>query len=240
MSERSIMSQRSIEYNNAGVDCTEAGQHRMAWDLFKGALEVKLTLERIDGSIHSIDSRAGANCYIAKAEDHLCSLKSWALKDSAICPRPGIRTSTSTQSRETWEGFAADSSLYSPFLFTDPIRIGTDRRAAPRRESAAIIFNLALVDHLKSRSSDQAVALYELAMTLLTGATVDLLGVALMNNIGVWCYENDDLDGSLKCMAHLASFSCAADCEMGSEQRDGLQSNMLWLTNPPFAASPAA
>jgi hypothetical protein len=239
MSERSIMSQRSMEYNNAGVDCTEAGRHRMAWDLFKGALEVKLTLERIDGSIHSIEFRAGANCYIAKAEAHLCSLKSWTLIDS-IYLRPEIRTSTSTQSRETWECFAADSSLYSPFLFTDPIRIGTDRKASPRRESAAIIFNLALVDHLKSRSSDQAVALYELAMTLLTGATVDLLGVALMNNIGVWCYENGDLDGSLKCMAHLHSFSCAADCEMGSEQRDGLQSNMLWLTNPPFAASPAA
>jgi hypothetical protein len=215
MSERSIMSQRSIEYNNAGVDCTEAGQHRMAWDLFKGALEVKLTLERIDGSIHSIESRAGANCYIAKAEAHLCSLTSWTLKDSAIFSCLGLKTSTSMQSRETWE-------------------------ASPRRESAAIIFNLALVDHLKSRSSEQAVALYELAMTLLTGATVDLLGVALMNNIGVWCYENGDLDGSLKCMAHLHSFSCAADCEMGSEQRDGLQSNMLWLTNPPFAASPAA
>jgi hypothetical protein len=240
MSERSIMSQRSIEYNNAGVDCTEAGQHRMAWDLFKGALEVKLTLERIDGSIHSIESRAGANCYIAKAEAHLCSLTSWTLKDSAIFSCLGLKTSTSMQSRETWESFAADSSLYSPFLFTDPIRIGTDRKASPRRESAAIIFNLALVDHLKSRSSEQAVALYELAMTLLTGATVDLLGVALMNNIGVWCYENGDLDGSLKCMAHLHSFSCAADCEMGSEQRDGLQSNMLWLTNPPFAASPAA
>lgn len=238
--ERSTMSQRSIEYNNAGVDCIEAGKHRMAWDLFKGALEVKLSLERIEETSYSIQSRAGGNSYIEKAERHFCNLKSRASQEPPIRLHQAISMSTSSQSRETWEGFSSDCSLYAPFLFTDPIRLGMNSKISLRRESAAIIYNLALVDHLKNRCSEQAVALYELAMTLMTGATVDFLGVALMNNIGVWCYENGDLDGSLRCMAHLSSFVGATGCEMRSEQKEGLQSNILWLANPPFAASPAA
>eukprot|EP00980_Cylindrotheca_fusiformis_P007575 scaffold1580_cov116-Cylindrotheca_fusiformis.AAC.10 len=225
------MSQRSIEYNNAGVDCIEAGQHRMAWDLFKGALEVKLSLELVE-------SKATGNGYIEKAEKHFISLKSRMY--SCESSDAGLSASTRSQSSATWESFNSDPSLYSPFLFTDPIRLDAHPRFSAKRESAAIIFNLALADHLKSRRSEQAVALYELAMTLLTGTTVDFLGIALMNNIGVWCYDNGDTNGSINCMAHLSCFITAMDCEMTPEQIEGVQTNILWLANPPFPASPAA
>ena len=108
-----------------------------------------------------------------------------------------------------------------------------------RKQSATIIFNLAIVDHLKNRLSEQAVSLYELAMTLLAGDVVDLLGISLMNNMGVWCYENGDMDGAMACMAHLAGFmvSCSS---IDQAQKDGIQSNIIWLTYPPSPASPAA
>ena len=95
---------------------------------------------------------------------------------------------------------------------------------------------------MKHRQSKQAVALYELAMTLLTGDAVDILGIALVNNIGVWCYENDDEEGAFTCMGHLASFirSNGVHDTIGQEEREGLHSNVLFLLNPPFAASPAA
>ena len=128
----------------------------------------------------------------------------------------------------------------SPYLFSHPMRIIPRPDSTTRRESATIIFNLALVEHLKNRHSSQAVALYELAMTLLTGDSVDLLGLSLMNNIGVWCYENGDNDGALACMAHIANFIGSCGSFITPEQKDGLQSNILWLMNPPFAASPAA
>jgi hypothetical protein len=130
--------------------------------------------------------------------------------------------------------------MYSPFLFRHPMRLDPNFQIPTRKESATVIFNLALVDHLKNRCSEQAVQLYELAMTLLTGDVVDALGIALMNNIGVWCYENGDMDGTRTCMGHLATFLASCGYNMDDDQRDGLQSNILWLTNPPFAASPAA
>ena len=133
-----------------------------------------------------------------------------------------------------------DEDLYSPYLFREPMMLSYGSEMNTRKESATIIFNLALVDHLKNPCSEQAVQLYELAMTLLTGDVVDLLGIALMNNIGVWCHENGDMDGTVTCMGHLASFLGSCGSSMNRSQKEGLQSNILWLTNPSFAASPAA
>jgi hypothetical protein len=67
-----------------------------------------------------------------------------------------------------------------------------------------VIFNLALVEHMFNRTSPQAVALYELSTSLLVGQVVNELSVALINNIGVWCYENDDIDTAQSCMDHLS------------------------------------
>jgi hypothetical protein len=231
------MPERSIEFNNAGVECIEAGNLRMAWDFFKGALEVKLSLERTTVPVPK-NQEPETNTYIEQAETHLSNLKLVESQHPEAALPHGI--APCAQSRQAWESFSSDPSLYPPFLFTDPIRLGTNPEISPRKESACIIFNLALVDHLKNRCSEQAVALYELAMSLLTGDNVDFLGIALMNNIGVWCYENGDLDGSLKCMGHLSNFVGACDSEMREDQKDGLQSNILWLAIPPCAASPAA
>jgi hypothetical protein len=234
--------ERSIELNNAGVDCIAAGHFKIAWDLFKGALEIKLAYER-SGIAGADDGSSASNSYIIKAESHYTNLDAYvppALRE-ANATTQSETSSLSCSGMSTRRTRLEDSEpISSPFLFSHPMRIVPRPDITTRRESATIIFNLALVDHLKNRHSSQAVALYELAMTLLTGDNVDLLGLSLMNNIGVWCFENGDHDGALACMAHLANFIGSCGSFITPEQKDGLQSNILWLMNPPFAASPAA
>ena len=353
----------SVRLNNAGVDLLEAGNKRVAWDLFKGALEVKLAMERTgfqyqppaprpqqgstgiammdvdDNENHgtspssrsssasspSLDAflkeAAASNAYIKRAEDHYARLRDHLERRAAgvvspsgtalapapppppsfICPTVtdssmGNSSSRSTtriagvgigQSSEPYYDQVAPTTgrrhplfrssgsggvfhfgshaprtldcddnepftLYTPFIYAKSIKLPEDRNATSiettssttttsRRDSAAIIFNLALVDHMQHRKSKQAVALYELAMTLLTGDAVDILGIALVNNIGVWCYENEDEDGALRCMGHLATFVRSNGVNIEQEMiREGLHSNILFLLNPPFAASPAA
>ncbi|CAJ1923391.1 unnamed protein product [Cylindrotheca closterium] len=240
MTENTSLSQRSIEYNNAGVRCLETAKHCIAWDLFKGALEVKLAIERTGEAYADIRSYQMSNSYIARAEAHLMNLECFP-KEFQLSPQEQeLVISPRMQSIETWERFSSDASLYTPFLFTDPMLLGVDPNITTKRESAAIIFNLALTEHLKSRSSEQAISLYELSMTLLAGDNVELLGISLMNNIGVWCYENGDQDGCAKCMGHLVSFTSALSADLEPELRESVQSNILWLARPPFAASPAA
>ena len=130
--------------------------------------------------------------------------------------------------------------MYVPFIFCRPMRLPTYRQLPSRKESATIIFNLALVDHLTNRASEQAVQLYELAMSLVTGEIVDELGVALMNNIGAWCYENSDLEGTLACIGHLSTFMGACSDLLNEEQKEGLQANVLWMSISSCVASPAA
>jgi len=250
---------RSIQYNNAGVACTDAGYHKIAWELFKGALELRLAMER-SGSVMNDDEFVLAvqkdNAYIQKAETHLrnitnyiktipsslpmtpeCDADSDAVRNA---PFTSMAQSSGAQVRQSPMECHLTDDDFSPFLFRRPMRLSPDIKVPTRKESATVIFNLALVDHLKNRYSEQAVQLYELAMTLLTGDIVDALGIALMNNIGVWCFENGDMDGTLTCMGHLSNFLSSCGSSISQEQRDGLHANILWLTNPPFAASPAA
>jgi hypothetical protein len=235
--------ERSIKFNNAGVDCIEAGHHRVAWDLFKGALEVKLAVER--GEKQGISDECVLNTmhnsYVNKAAGHLSNLDSYmaAVVMAPAITQPPPSTDSTTSRYQQIQHVPPSDSLYSPYLYCHPIRLQEGAAFSSRRESATIIYNLALVDHMKHRCSEQSVALYELAMTLMTGDTVDILGIALVNNIGVWCYENGDIDGALICMDHLSSFLNAGSALVDQEEKEGLNSNILWLTHPPFA-SPAA
>jgi len=135
----------------------------------------------------------------------------------------------------------SEDGTYVPFLFSKPMRLPTTGTLSSRKESATIIFNLALIDHVKNRSSREAVQLYELAMTLLTGEIVDELGIALMNNIGVWCYENRDHEGTASCIGHLLTFLKSCRNLLDAEQLDGIHANVLWMPmSSSIVGSPAA
>ena len=111
---------------------------------------------------------------------------------------------------------------------------------AARMSSATIIFNLALVDHLSNRFSTQAISLYELASTLISGYPCNTLGLALLNNIGVWCYESGDTTASERCMKELLKLVEKHGDSMDPRERQGVLNNIHWFLNPHFTASPAA
>lgn len=230
-------------------------------ELFKGALELKLAIERsLDGGasiqkdeVAFVATQSG-NSYIQRAEIILRNITNYTeripssrtmiktpdgIGDCDASSPQAIHGGDSTVSYRSTFVDTMDG-MYSPFIFCRPMRLPTNKRLPSRNESATIIFNLALVDHLKNRASQQAVQLYELAMTLLTGEVVDELGVALMNNIGAWCYENGDLEGTMTCIGHLSIFLGSCSGLLNEEQRDGLQANVLWMTNSSYIASPAA
>eukprot|EP00529_Nitzschia_sp_RCC80_P023648 CAMPEP_0113481532 /NCGR_PEP_ID=MMETSP0014_2-20120614/22458_1 /TAXON_ID=2857 /ORGANISM="Nitzschia sp." /LENGTH=470 /DNA_ID=CAMNT_0000375033 /DNA_START=412 /DNA_END=1824 /DNA_ORIENTATION=- /assembly_acc=CAM_ASM_000159 len=347
-SSSSITVRRAIEFNNAGVQVAAAGYPRVAWELFKGALEVKLAVERYvaaapppasaavgpssssppsqsettgiavatstDAAImvaqdhlqHPGESKcpqhdhhqhrhhpggegeAGpppppypSNVFIEQAECHMDRIErytlnpiAWhhrtslppvtipvrigngsastgngaedvmmddAVEDTADTVSPSGTTSTHVAvsppdspgiAIEAERGTAAAATTtttmataavdmrpqYTPRLLTTPLLLETPsddplvQAVRSGMESATIIFNLALLDHLNYTGSEQAIALYELAMSLVrTGSIsnneffVDPLSISLLNNVAVWSYENGDIDGAQACMFKLVS-----------------------------------
>lgn len=75
--------------------------------------------------------------------------------------------------------------------------------------SLMIIFNLALAHHTKDRASMKAYSIYQLAMTLLsalpppTNSQSLLLHVAVLNNFGVWCFENHEHPSMVVCFEEM-------------------------------------
>eukprot|EP00523_Entomoneis_sp_CCMP467_P008421 CAMPEP_0168734250 /NCGR_PEP_ID=MMETSP0724-20121128/8713_1 /TAXON_ID=265536 /ORGANISM="Amphiprora sp., Strain CCMP467" /LENGTH=456 /DNA_ID=CAMNT_0008781341 /DNA_START=205 /DNA_END=1575 /DNA_ORIENTATION=+ len=100
-----------------------------------------------------------------------------------------------------------------------------------RTVGSTLIFNLAWVEQSLQRSSPQAIHLYQMAASLLclveqpspqrrnnssssssllkalpkkTQPALSVLSMALLNNMGVWLYENGDIFGAQLCMEHLS------------------------------------
>jgi hypothetical protein len=101
-----------------------------------------------------------------------------------------------------------------------------------------IIFNLALVEHMLHRTSSQALMLYQLASCLLQGLSVEPLRVALINNMGIWCYENDGQEAAERCMEYLSSMLEVMGQEDGVRQ--AMWTNVVWILRPPYATASAA
>jgi hypothetical protein len=242
--------EKARAFNNAGASCLEAGYGRAAWDLFKGALEVKLTSER---SSDQQASRIGElDTYVRNAEYHMQNLANYRLNntgtgtDSHLFEYPSMRGGMVPNESST-------GCLFDPYISCHPFRIddepsiagpttelaAKERKMSATRASTMIIFNLALVDQLHNRSSNHAISLYKLALTLMVGEDVGPVVIALINNIGVWCYDNEDLQGGLRCMDHLSSVLHVCN-SVDEEERARLVSNIQLMLIPPFSASPAA
>jgi hypothetical protein len=75
--------------------------------------------------------------------------------------------------------------------------------------SLIIVFNVGLVYHTINRSSIKAFYMYQIAAALLASLPrpIDskslLLHVAVLNNFGVWCYENHEYDAMTICFEEL-------------------------------------
>ena len=110
--------------------------------------------------------------------------------------------------------------------------------------SLMIMFNLALAHHTKDRASMKAFAIYQLAITLLTALPPPtnsqslLLHVAILNNYGVWCFENHESSFMAMCfeeMIHILDEAYSGDNDitltLGVEVKRGIFHNLQAVLN---------
>jgi len=130
-----------------------------------------------------------------------------------------------------------------------------DSISATQITSAVIVFNLGLVHHHASRRSAKAAAFYEISAALLSAEPISrstvLLRVAIMNNFGVWCYENGNDNGETlrTCMEHLSTvLDYARRLDNGidgtsvidRDVEESVTNNINYIITPPNGGSPAA
>jgi len=219
-----------IAFNNAAVDFVEAGHLEIACELFRAALEMGENRQKLPADhVHS-DQRVVQ--IISLAEDYLHTLD--------VCVEGTL---------SSWRRQQVEENSIMPFMYDEAFRI---KESSAQDEScsfdtkywshyATILFNLALVYHLHDRSSKDAFLLYNLVSRIpLERGHDGLLGIALLNNMGVLCADNGDFVAASKCMNRLSLFLQKTDSQVCSVFQDGFLWNVMWLVAPPSFASPAA
>lgn len=226
----------AINFNNSGALCLKLDRPREAWDLFKGALEVTLVSEQIQDS--PLERTEQSKGYVEKAQHHLARVDEYIQAGPVNGREKIVRSGRNTIARAI-ESMGLGEVLYQPHIFDDPFQIQAGEVQVAKC-SAVIIFNLALVDHLLNRSSIQAISLYELATTLLVNDRIEALGVALMNNIGVWCYENGNVTASERCMEHISKVLSTDSSILRLDTVCRIKTNIRRILHPSLLTSPAA
>jgi hypothetical protein len=149
---------------------------------------------------------------------------------------------------------------YVPYLYTQPFAIPEDDEnffdstsmRTTQTVSGQIVFNLGLIHQMVSRASTKAASFYEIAATLLSSVPeeedddekVILIRLVLLNNFGVWCFENGEGESMLACfeqiMETLNSLSETARSTIDPAVRRGIQSNIQAFVTPMNGVSLAA
>jgi hypothetical protein len=236
---------RSATYNNAGVRLMSAGNNSAALELFRGALESKLSFER--RSFSGRDDAPVERCVSPDMSDTASSSSSSSSSDrSSSEDLPTTSTALDSYlelSRTTDVGpldlpeqsplfttfndgitmtismssallTAGGGAVYEPYLYTKPFPVLEETNESSslfttQASSSRIVFNLALIHQLVCRSSDKAASFYEIAATLLSSLPdesddeIYLLRLVLLNNFGVWCFENAEGESMMACFEQL-------------------------------------
>ena len=207
------------------------GHFRIAWDLFKGALELHLSGEKRRADPYFALSSASAN-FILRAQ-----IRYHRFMDSE-------KRSRESDSLRLIEEHGEDENFCHFFLFRDPLEIPNDLQSANSSFSGLIIIlNLALLEHFRNPSSRQVISLYRLASSLLSGSSVDApLEAVILNNAGVWYQQSGDTSLAEKYMNRLSELTqgLSFDSFVATGMRDGVQFNLDWFANPRYKVSPAA
>jgi hypothetical protein len=111
-----------------------------------------------------------------------------------------------------------EENLVQAVPFLRPFYIFKTWEESARVNAVTIIFNLALIEQINDRRSSQALSLYKLATSLMVAHPMNDVFVALMNNIAVWYYENDNFDSAQLYMGMLQkSWTFNHQCVEGLE-----------------------
>jgi hypothetical protein len=249
---------RATKFNDVGNSYFRRKDYRAAWDLYKASLEDILSIERAAKQRFEAQGESNlpeCNPYIQKAESMLAASNipsTDSIEDAILY----VGSITETNRREV-------VSKFDFYIYSIPFHIRSEKFVSPnlshqayrQLQSAKVIFNLAMVEQTLDRKSDNVVSLYKLASTLLDNSEDSILvWIAMLNNMGVWCYHNGDYDASQCCMEHLLPKFHQAKEEF--ERTDSLKNsvshldlqmayrmmahNIKIVLRPPGAASAAA
>lgn len=223
------------DLNNAGVVYMRCGQFQVAWDLFKGALELHLARQKQRANSNVRPSHT-AEAFILRAKDRYNRFVSSRMASHG-----------ETTPSVLIEGHGEDDYFCHFFLFRNPIKIPRDFREDSLKacfSGLIIILNMALLEHYRNPSAKQSMSLYRLAASLLTGrspaeASIELI---IMNNVGVWHQQNGNVSIAEKYMerAAKAAQTLSSDSPFTLEEWQGIQFNLQWFAAPRFKISPAA
>jgi len=264
-----------VDLNNRGVSYLEAGDHEMARISFKEALERTTYLlnlkqeaeERFgrEGLIaqyglppqrhqQSSVSSSSSSCSISLSSSSTSCrnnglaermASSCSLTESMQVEEPAIRRvpiSTSLTSRDT------GCFIYShALLLTGPVCDIPTAEEYCHRESAVIMFNLALVHHWRGMHFGvtsllpKALKLYEMSFSLLqNGATFEThhLILALLNNMGQIHHELTNYREAEECFRNLKQLLAQGNGRVEGPEVQGFLMNIMFLEAPGMA--PAA
>jgi len=295
---------RSVTYNNAGCRMMAIGNERVALDLFRGALESKLSHERAQGrqqpQVANQDPDAGesnammeqeadaeeepvmeeedeqeqpeqpqrcvtpdvSDCLDA-ADEHLAHLDDYiraatSTDSVSTSAEPLLVGGTIEYQRQVQQQQQSSTSSttvvpvesrgYNPFICRTPFAIPESDTVPSRNRqyhSAVIVYNLGISHQWFSRYSPKAAAFFEISAALLSsgGGTTEesfLLRICLLNNFGVWCFENGDGDAMRTSLEHLALVLDEQPQLEHSEMVRGMRTNIRFLLTPLNGGSPAA
>lgn len=213
---------QTIDYNNAGVQCLDAGHVDAARDLFRAALETKVASERastqtptlvaVSNLQRSNETTESSEC-ILHANYHLTQLQQYLQQPSgpshfltSITSNPDSITSNQSMASISDQTIALTnrtSSSREPALYDRGFAMRRDCGDSDQCFGAVNIFNLGLVHHLQDGASDKARAFYQVASAIMIMESGEtgippannysiLLRAAIFNNLGVWNHDNGD------------------------------------------------
>ena len=212
----------------------QCGQLQIAWDLFKGALELHLAHEKYRVNPNGGLSKMAKN-FISRAYDRYNEFISSQKNDDEKMT-PFVVTG----------GHGEDESFCHFFLFRDPIKIPDDFLEDPIKSylpGLIIILNMAILEDYKNASSTQALSLYQLAASLLSGSSAEVqYELIIMNNLAVWHQHSGDVSVAEKYMRRVAliAYKFPSDPCFTPVVWDGIAFNLQWFAAPRFKISPAA
>jgi hypothetical protein len=198
---------------------------------------------------------------ISQAEMHLQNLESYLTPVVMMEQQEPILQRDEAVMADRWVSHVPDSTMgdtitvpaqnrgYDPYIYRIPFQIPEEPLLVSTQViSSIVVYNLGLVHQLVSRESSKAAAFFEISAALLASLPESretlLLRMALLNNFGVWCFENGDGESMRTCMEHLsvALQDAMQDQTLAIDESvvQGIRSNIQGLLTPLHGGSPAA
>jgi tetratricopeptide (TPR) repeat protein len=252
-----------VTLNNRGVAHLEAGDHELARIAFKQALErttYLLNLKREARQLFGRDCMAvqfgttPATCRPGESRDESLSSNCITSSSRQRAQQNDIQQRRVDSIQRVPISTLLTSQHTEPFISSHALLLSSDCCTNPaedeycHRESACVMFNLALVHHWRgihfglSSLLPKALKLYEMSFSLIqNGANFDTqhLVLALLNNMGHIHHELLQYNQARQCFKNLKELLTerAASASDGPDIQ-GFLMNIMFLEAPPMA--PAA